>query len=51
MADKSRFLFDIDPLRKEQLILGLDAIDTTLQKELEIKKFEEQHLLDNPWLI
>jgi len=51
MADKSRFLFDIDPLRKEQLILGLDAIDSTLQKELQIKRFEEQHLLDNPWLV
>ncbi len=43
--------FEIDPLRKELLLAGLDAISNTLQKEGLIREFEQQHLRNNPWLI
>lgn len=42
--------FDIDPLRKEALLEGRDAIGATLQHEALINRFEQQHLQDNPWL-
>ncbi len=42
--------FDIDPLRKESLLAGLDAIGSTLQKVDMIKAFEQQHLAKHPWL-
>ncbi|MCU1720289.1 3-isopropylmalate dehydratase small subunit [Pseudomonas sp. 5P_5.1_Bac1] len=42
--------FDIDPLRKESLVLGLDAIGSTLQRTAQIRDFEAAHLRANPWL-
>lgn len=42
--------FDIDPLRKESLVLGLDAIGSTLQRTAQIRDFETGHLRANPWL-
>ncbi|MEX5548286.1 3-isopropylmalate dehydratase small subunit [Pseudomonas pergaminensis] len=42
--------FQIDTLRKTALLLGLDAIGSTLQRSDEIKAFERQHLAANPWL-
>lgn len=42
--------FDIDPLRKEALVLGLDAIGSTLQRTAQIRDFEAAHLQKNPWL-
>ncbi|MBY5944686.1 3-isopropylmalate dehydratase small subunit [Photobacterium rosenbergii] len=42
--------FDIDPLKKEALIKGLDTIGSTLEKQQLIKDFEGQHLAANPWL-
>lgn len=42
--------FDIDPLRKEALVLGLDAIGSTLQRTAQIREFEAGHLQRNPWL-
>lgn len=42
--------FDIDPLRKESLVLGLDAIGSTLQRTAQIRDFETGHLQANPWL-
>lgn len=42
--------FDIDPLRKEALVLGLDAIGSTLQRTAQIRDFEAAHLQRNPWL-
>ncbi|WP_177331678.1 3-isopropylmalate dehydratase small subunit [Pseudomonas sp. NBRC 111123] len=42
--------FNIDSLRKEALILGLDAIGTTLQRQDQIREFESRHLESNPWL-
>ncbi|WP_223435020.1 MULTISPECIES: 3-isopropylmalate dehydratase small subunit [unclassified Pseudomonas] len=42
--------FEIDTLRKTALLLGLDAIGSTLQRSEQIKAFEHQHLTANPWL-
>jgi 3-isopropylmalate/(R)-2-methylmalate dehydratase small subunit len=42
--------FDIEPGRKEALVLGLDAIGTTLQDRDRIHGFEQTYLKDNPWL-
>jgi 3-isopropylmalate/(R)-2-methylmalate dehydratase small subunit len=43
--------FAIDALRKESLLLGLDAIGSTLQRTEQIKAFETRHLQANPWLV
>ncbi|MHC8345161.1 3-isopropylmalate dehydratase small subunit [Pseudomonas sp. RT6P73] len=46
-----RFIpFEIDTLRKTALLLGLDAIGSTLQRSEQIKTFERNHLAANPWL-
>ena len=50
LADGSVIDFQIDGLRKTALMLGLDAIGSTLQRREQIKDFERQHLADNPWL-
>ncbi|MGF6113547.1 3-isopropylmalate dehydratase small subunit [Pseudomonas frederiksbergensis] len=42
--------FEIDTLRKTALLLGLDAIGSTLQRREQIKAFEREHLAANPWL-
>ena len=42
--------FDIDPMRKEVLLLGIDAIGSTLMHADTIDKFEHRHLKENPWL-
>ncbi len=42
--------FKIDELRKDALLLGLDAIGSTLQKREQILAFQQRHLADNPWL-
>lgn len=42
--------FQIDTLRKTALLLGLDAIGSTLQRSDEIRAFERDHLAANPWL-
>ncbi|MGI4841345.1 MAG: 3-isopropylmalate dehydratase small subunit [Janthinobacterium lividum] len=42
--------FQIDTLRKTSLLLGLDAIGSTLQRREQILAFERRHLADNPWL-
>ena len=43
--------FQIDDLRKTALLLGLDAIGSTLQRREQIKAFEREHLAANPWLV
>lgn len=43
--------FQIDGLRKTALLLGLDAIGSTLQRREQIKAFEREHLAANPWLV
>ena len=50
LADGSVIEFQIDTLRKTALLLGLDAIGSTLQRREQIKAFERQHLAANPWL-
>lgn len=42
--------FEIDPIRKEALLLGMDAIDSTLMYAESIDEFERRHLKENPWL-
>ncbi|MCX2546699.1 3-isopropylmalate dehydratase small subunit [Pseudomonas sp. COW5] len=50
LADGTRIAFEIDELRKQSLLLGLDAIGTTLQRAGQIRAFEARHLAENPWL-
>ncbi|QHC96861.1 MULTISPECIES: 3-isopropylmalate dehydratase small subunit [unclassified Pseudomonas] len=50
LADGTVIEFQIDTLRKTALLLGLDAIGSTLQRREQIKTFERQHLANNPWL-
>jgi len=50
LADGTRIAFEIDALRKQSLLLGLDAIGTTLQRTGQIRAFEARHLAENPWL-
>jgi 3-isopropylmalate/(R)-2-methylmalate dehydratase small subunit len=50
LADGSVIPFEIDELRKQSLLLGLDAIGTTLQRAEQIRSFESRHLTENPWL-
>lgn len=50
LADGEVLPFQIDTLRKIALLLGLDAIGSTLQRREEIKAFECRHLAANPWL-
>ncbi|KAF1031417.1 MAG: 3-isopropylmalate dehydratase small subunit 1 [Pseudomonas sp.] len=50
LADGQVIPFHIDALRKTALLLGLDAIGTTLQRREQIKAFEARHLQANPWL-
>ncbi|WP_332767670.1 3-isopropylmalate dehydratase small subunit [Pseudomonas koreensis] len=50
LADGSVVDFQIDILRKSALLLGLDAIGSTLQRREQIEAFEREHLANNPWL-
>ncbi|WDU60466.1 3-isopropylmalate dehydratase small subunit [Pseudomonas poae] len=50
LAEGQVIAFQIDNLRKTALLLGLDAIGSTLQRSEQIKAFERQHLQANPWL-
>ena len=50
LANGEVIAFQIDTLRKTALLLGLDAIGSTLQRSDEIKAFERRHLQANPWL-
>jgi 3-isopropylmalate/(R)-2-methylmalate dehydratase small subunit len=44
-----RIPFDIDPLRKDALLKGLDAIGQTLSLREDILAFQHQHFEANPW--
>jgi 3-isopropylmalate/(R)-2-methylmalate dehydratase small subunit len=50
LDDDSRINFHIDPLRREDLLQGRDAIETTLMKSREIADFEERHWAAWPWI-
>jgi 3-isopropylmalate dehydratase small subunit len=44
------FRFEIDPVRREKMLKGLDAIGETLQKAKSIDVYEMKRALDRPWL-
>jgi len=44
------FHFEIDPVRKEKMLKGLDAIGETLQHAGDIDVYESKRALDRPWL-
>ncbi|WP_417662347.1 3-isopropylmalate dehydratase small subunit [Pseudomonas sp.] len=50
LQDGRGIAFEIDALRKQSLMLGLDAIGSTLQRSDQIDAFEARHLQANPWL-
>ena len=50
LGDGRVLAFQIDALRKQALLLGLDAIGSTLQRSEAIRAFEARHLQANPWL-
>ncbi len=50
LADGSVIDFAIDGLRKQSLLLGLDAVGSTLQRAEQIRAFEARHLAEHPWL-
>ncbi|HGM5578825.1 TPA: 3-isopropylmalate dehydratase small subunit [Pseudomonas putida] len=50
LHDGRSIAFEIDQLRKQALLLGLDAIGSTLQRTEQIRAFEARHLQAHPWL-
>lgn len=42
--------FEVDPVRKHNLLNGLDDIGLTMQQQDKIKSFELQHKITQPWL-
>lgn len=51
LDDGTRISFDIDPLRKDDLLSGRDAIAATLRYKADIEDFEREHWAAQPWLI
>ncbi|HWW27271.1 MAG TPA: 3-isopropylmalate dehydratase small subunit [Caulobacter sp.] len=44
------FRFEIDPVRKDKMLKGLDFIGETLMHSADIDLFESKRALDRPWL-
>ena len=44
------FRFEIDPVRKDKMLKGLDFIGETLMHAADIDLFESKRALDRPWL-
>lgn len=44
------FTFQIDPVRKEKMLKGLDAIGETLQRATDIDSYEARRAIVQPWL-
>jgi 3-isopropylmalate dehydratase small subunit len=44
------FRFEIDPVKKEKMLKGLDSIGETLQAAGDIDLYEMKRALDQPWL-
>jgi|SRR5579859_1856007 len=42
--------FEIDALRKDALLRGLDAVGVTLAEAGQIRSFEQHYRTENPWL-
>ena len=49
-ADQRALPFDFDPLRRHMLLNGLDAVGLTLEHADEIRRFEDEHLAQQPWM-
>jgi 3-isopropylmalate/(R)-2-methylmalate dehydratase small subunit len=49
-ADGRSVGFDFDPLRKNMLLKGLDAVGATLEMADDIRQFEAGYLRAQPWL-
>ena len=49
-AGPLRLLFSVDPLRRDALMRGLDAIGATLDQVEAIREFQRERLAANPWL-
>ena len=49
-SNGEKFSFEVDAFRKHCLVNGLDEIQLTLEKEAEIKKFEDRRKTEAPWL-
>ncbi len=50
MRDGESISFEMDPVRKRKLLLGLDDIGLTLAERDRITAFEEAHYARMPWL-
>ncbi|OLS60095.1 3-isopropylmalate dehydratase small subunit [Pseudomonas putida] len=50
LGEGESIAFQIEALRKEALLSGLDAIGSTLLRSEQIRAFEARHLAGNPWL-
>ncbi len=50
IVGSENYNFEIDEFRKNMMLKGLDAIGLTLEKEEEIKQFEEKYKSENPWV-
>jgi 3-isopropylmalate/(R)-2-methylmalate dehydratase small subunit len=50
-ADGHRIPFDMDELRRGDLIKGLDAVGSTMQYADDIRAFERAHFAANPWAV
>jgi 3-isopropylmalate/(R)-2-methylmalate dehydratase small subunit len=50
LGEGTRIDFDIDPLRKDDLLSGRDAIAATLRYAADIASFERSHWESQPWL-
>jgi 3-isopropylmalate/(R)-2-methylmalate dehydratase small subunit len=51
LENNSDIKFEIDSMRKEALLLGMDAIGSTLMHIESIDEFERRYLKENPWLV
>ena len=49
-ADGTQIRFEFDPLRKDALVRGLDAVGATLDFADDIRAFERNYLATHPWL-
>ncbi len=50
-GDDQTLHFDIDPLHKEMLLRGLDAVGMSLTHAQDIRHFEERYAASNPWVL
>lgn len=50
LDNNTRIEFHIDPLRRDDLLNGRDAIETTLTRAGEIAEFERRHWAAWPWI-